>query len=74
MKILMKIFIGICYGICAMLLMRGGFVKPLLLSQILGIAVSALCVRKVMKEIPQIWTAVGFVAGGFIMFFLKSMI
>ncbi len=72
-EIIKRIILGICYGFCAMLLMKGGFVKPLVLSQILGIVVAVLCVRKVIKEIPQIWTAVGFVAGGIIMFFINNL-
>lgn len=68
---LKKILIGACYGFCAMLLMRGGVVKPLLLSQILGVVVAVLAVRKVMKDIPQIWIAIGFVAGGIVSLFLK---
>lgn len=65
------ILLGVCYGVCAMLLMRGGVVKPLLLSQILGVVVCVLAIRKVIKNIPEAWIAIGFVVGGFLSLLIK---
>ncbi len=68
-----KILTGACYGFCAIMLMKGTIVKPLLLSQFLGVITTVLAVLKVYNDIPHIWTALGFVAGGIASWFLKLM-
>ncbi|MCK9479213.1 MAG: hypothetical protein M0R40_06890 [Firmicutes bacterium] len=71
METVKSILLGICYGFCAIMLMKGGFVKPLLLSQGLGITVAGLSVRKVMLNMPKIWFAAGFIVGGIVTWFVE---
>lgn len=71
MSTIKSILLGACYGFCTILLIKGEFVKPPLLSQVLGIATAALAVRKTAAEMPKLWFALGFIAGGVITWFLK---
>ena len=64
--------LGFCYGACAVLLFKGSFVKPPVLSQGLCALVAILSVFRLKDFLPRLWMILGMAAGAVLALFMPD--
>jgi hypothetical protein len=72
MEAINEIALGFCYGACAVLLLKGSFIKPPALSQGLCGLVAVLAVFRLKEFLPRLWMVLGMAAGAALALFMPD--